>query len=152
MQPVSQLLLTQEEADALLQLEKHRADERSYQYPGVAEEIRIPLVSADRREEFVLDIHRSRFDLVKGTYQNRARTIVQLARLDFGGRPHRNPDDQEIDCPHLHVYRAGYGISFAYPLDPSSFPNPTDRWELLVDFMRYVRITMAPTIERGLFV
>ncbi len=34
--------------------------------------------------------------LTKGTYQNRARGVAILARLDFGGAPHRNRDDQEI--------------------------------------------------------
>jgi hypothetical protein len=26
-------------------------------------------------------------------------------RLDLDAAPHRNPDDQEIACPHLYVYR-----------------------------------------------
>jgi hypothetical protein len=41
-------------------------------------------------------------------------------RLDLDGPPHRNPDDQEIPCPHLHIYRAGYGDSGPSP------PRPTD--------------------------
>jgi hypothetical protein len=36
-------------------------------------------------------------------------------RLDLDGPPHRNPDDEEIPWPHLHVYREGYGDKWASP-------------------------------------
>ena len=41
--------------------------------------------------------------LTKGRYQNRARNVVVLLRLDFGGAPPRNPDGSELPCPHLHI-------------------------------------------------
>ena len=93
--------LTQEDADALLAMEKHRADDAAYEYPSLGGGIRVPLLSPDKRETFFLDITRSQIKLTKGTYQNRARGVAILARLDFGGAPHRNPDDEEIPCPHL---------------------------------------------------
>lgn len=65
-------------------------------YPGTDGSATIPLESIDGREDFLLDVHRARIDLVKGTYQNRARHVVALVQLDFGGRPHRNPDGEEI--------------------------------------------------------
>ena len=46
----------------------------------------MPLLSPDKRESFFLDITRSQIKLTKGTYQNRARSVAILARLDFGGR------------------------------------------------------------------
>jgi hypothetical protein len=91
--------LTQSEADALIAVEKHKADEQSYDYPGLGGSISVPLVSPDKRESFILDISRGRIDLKKGTYQNRARQIVVLVRLDFGGAPHRNPDGMGCACP-----------------------------------------------------
>jgi len=111
----------------------------------------IPLIAADKREHFLLDISRSRIDLLKGKYQNRARQVVVLVRLDFGGAPHRNPDDEEIACPHLHVYREGYGDRWAVPIPMDSFPNVADLWQTLQDFMRYCNITQPPSIQRGLF-
>ncbi|MEW6754303.1 MAG: hypothetical protein AB1505_25465 [Candidatus Latescibacterota bacterium] len=84
--------LTQAEADALIALRKHRVGSRPWDYPGLGGSISIPLVSADRREEFLLDASRGRIALAKGTYQNRARQVVVLVRLDFGGAPHQNPD------------------------------------------------------------
>jgi len=143
--------LTQADADALLAMEKQRANDTVYNYPSLGGAIRIPLLSPDKREAFHLDITTSQIALAKGTYQNRARSIVILARLDFGGAPHRNPDDQDIDCPHLHLYRDGYGEKWAFPLPLGKFTDPNDRWQLLLDFMQYVNITIKPDLRRELF-
>ena len=108
--------LTQAEADSLLALPKRRADEKEWNYPYFGGRITVPLISTDRREPFRLDIQRGRIDFAKGSYQNRARQLVILARLDFGGRPHRNPDDTRIGSPHLHLYREGYADKWAFPV------------------------------------
>lgn len=79
------LILTQHEADTLLALEKHYQGEERFFFPGLGGAIRIPLYSADRREEFSLDITRGRIVLEKNTFQSRARKAVILARLDLGG-------------------------------------------------------------------
>ena len=91
--------LAQTEADALFAMEKRRSDDTEWSYPDLGGHVTIPLVSIDRRESFLLDLRRGRIDLGKGTYQNRGRQIVALARLDFGGAPHRNPDGEEIGAP-----------------------------------------------------
>jgi hypothetical protein len=88
---VADINLTQEDADALLAMEKHKVDDTPYEYPSLGGGVRIPLQSLDKRESFFLDITRSQIVLTKGTYQNRARGVAILARLDFGGAPHRNP-------------------------------------------------------------
>ena len=116
--------LTQAEADALTAMEKRRSDETEWQYPDLGGYVTIPLVSMDRRESFLLDLRRGRIDLTKGTYQNRGRQVVVLARLDFGGAPHRNPDGEEIRSPHLHLYREGYGDKWAIPASGDHFPGP----------------------------
>lgn len=143
--------LMQAEADALIAMEKHRFDDTHWDYPGLGGAVIIPLVSVNKRENFLLDVSRSRIDLLKGTYQNRARQTVILVRLDFGGQPHRNPDDAEIPSPHLHIYREGYGDKWAMPVPIDRFDNVADRWQALEDFMRFCNITEPPIIERGLF-
>ena len=102
-------------------------------------------------EQFLLDIRRGRIDLLKGKYQARARQVVVLVRLDFGGAPHRNPDDQEIGNPHLHLYREGYGDKWAVEVPVQHFPRTSDLWGTLEDFMKFCRVTLPPYIERGLF-
>src|SRR5688500_6587540 len=117
------LILTQADADALIAMEKQRVDDNPWDYPGCGGSICVPLISLDRRESFLLDVSRGRLDLLKGTYQNRARQIVVLVRLDFGGQPHRNPDDVEVPSPHLHIYREGYGDKWAIPVPRDVFSN-----------------------------
>ena len=105
---MSDLNLTQAEADALIAMEKHRVSDERNDFPMNGQSLSLMLQSSDKREQFLLDISRGRIDLMRGKYQNRARQVVVLVRLDFGGPPHRNPDDTEVACPHLHVYREGF--------------------------------------------
>jgi len=142
--------ITDSEAQALLQMEKHYLENVSYVFTGLGEAFRIPLFSSDRREEFVLDITRGRVAIKKTTLQNRARKTVVLARLDLGGSPHRNPDGEEIACPHMHIYREGYGDKWAVPL-PKVFTNSSDIQITLDEFMDYCNITTKPDIKWGLF-
>ena len=143
--------LTQIEADALIALEKRRVDATEWNYPHFRGALTIPLVSTDRREPFLLDLRRGRIDLAKGTYQNRGRHVVVLARLDFGGRPHRNPDDSRVASPHLHLYREGFGDKWAFPVPSSGFADLTDAWRTLEDFMTFCNVVEPPFIRRGLF-
>lgn len=148
---MAEINLTQAEADALIEVEKHRIDDTRWNYPGLGGSITVPLISTDKRENFLLDVSRGKIDLLKGTYQNRSRQIIVLARLDFRGQPHRNPDEQEISSPHLHIYREGYGAKWAFPIPIDKFPNISDLWQTLQDFMGFCNITEPPFIERGLF-
>lgn len=110
---MGELDLSQQEADSLLEMEKHRVNETEWSFPGPGERVAIPLLSSDKRESFVLDVTRATVKLTKATFQNRARQAVVLLRLDVDGAPHRNPGGVEIPCPHLHIYREGYGDKWA---------------------------------------
>lgn len=143
--------LTQAEANALIALEKHRVNEEHIDFPMGGQSVVIELQSADKREEFLLDLSRGRIDLLKVKMQSRGRQVVVLVRLDLGGAPHRNPDDEEIPAPHLHVYREGYGDKWAIPVPADRFKNVSNVWASLEDFLRFCNVTQPPHIERGLF-
>jgi len=143
--------LTQTEADTLIHVEKHCIDNTKYGMPMRGEQLTIPLASANKREKFILDMHRGNINLQKITHQMRGRGIIVLVRLDIEGPPHRNPDGEEVPCPHLHLYREGYGDKWAKPIDISEFPHISDMWQTLHDFMQFCNITQKPRIERGLF-
>lgn len=149
---MAEINLSQSEADALIAMEKIRVDEQSFDYPSFGGRVSVPIISRDKREKFVLDISKDRIALLKGTYQNRARQVVILVRLDFGGQPHRNPDGEEMSSPHLHIFKEGYGDKWAIPLPEDKFPNTSDMWQLLEEFMRFCKVTEPPRIERGLFI
>ncbi|MFC5066546.1 DUF6978 family protein [Flaviflagellibacter deserti] len=142
--------LVQAEADALLAMPKKYAEVASVQLPDRGK-CAVDLEGiGNKRERFSLDINRSYISFSKITYQNRARSVVVLARLDIDGAPHRNPDDEEIACPHLHLYREGFGDKWAFPLPLGIFSDPADRWKTLQEFMDYCKIVEAPSFERGL--
>lgn len=148
---MTDIVLSQSEADVLIGMPKFRVDDAEWQYPDFGGKISVPLTGENKREKFFLDISRSKIDLSKGKYQNRARQIIILVRLDFGGAPHRNPDGHEVACPHLHVYHEGYGDKWAISAPENAFPRIEDRWQTLHDFMNYCNITEPPRFGRGLF-
>jgi uncharacterized protein DUF6978 len=139
------ILLTQREADTLIAVEKHRANDDSFGIPLNGEKWTADLVSVDGRERFLLDVGRGRI-AVKAKFQNRARQIVVLVRVDTRGR-HKNPDGVVVPAPHIHVYREGYGDQWAEPLPKDHFGDPTDFSLTLREFMRYCSITKPPVLQ-----
>lgn len=143
--------LSQQEADALIQIEKSKIDNKIWGFPSPGDSIEIPLVSLDKKLKFILDIERGKIALKKAKYQNRAFQIFPLVRVDVGGAPHRNPDDTEVPSPHIHVYREGYGDKWAYPLPVQDFPQPDDLWATLYDFFQFCNIIEPPDFQNSLF-
>lgn len=144
---MAEIDLTQAEADALLAMEKMSESSDAREFPSPGERVEIPLISANKRERFILDLSLSALVMAKGTYQNRARQVIVLARLDFGGKPHRNPDDEEVPAPHLHLYREGYGDKWAIPVPPDKFRDVDNPQRLFEDFVKYCNITRMPSIQ-----
>ena len=99
----------------------------------------------------MLHVTRARIRLTKATYQERARQTIILMRLDLDGPPHRNPDDEEIPCPHLHVYREGYADKWAVPAPPDRYPDCANLFATLEAFVAHCNITNPPRIHRVLF-
>ena len=143
--------ISQSEADALIAMEKRRADDRQWLFPTLGDRIAIALTSIDKRENFMLDVTRGQIKLTKATYQNRARQAIVLLRLDLDGPPHRNPDGEEIPCPHLHIYREGFGAKWAIPAPTGKFTNTLDLFLTFEEFMSACNITERPLVEKGLF-
>jgi len=144
------LELTQREADALLAMEKQKSDSKQYTYPWGGKHLHIPLLSLDRREKFILDLSQRKIEVSRNKFQTRARKAIVLVRLDLDDTPHRNPDGADVLGPHLHIYKEGYGDSWAYPL-PQRFTDPDDCIKTLKEFLQYCNVTDPPNIEGGLF-
>jgi hypothetical protein len=123
----------------------------NYDFPDLGGKVIVPLKSRDAREKFLLDLHRGRIDLHKVTFQNRARVVYVLARLDIAGPTHRNPDGEEIPCPHLHVYREGFAHKWAIPLPSDKFSVTGSSWELLQEFLAFCNILDNDIIQPTVF-
>ena len=143
--------LSKEEIDYLLNLEKNCKSSQKYNFPSLGGKIEIELSSTDKKEEFLLDVWRSRIDLTRTKFQNRARNTIPLLRLDINSAPHKNPDGVQLGGTHFHIYREGYGDKFAYPL-PDEFADCKSPGEFLEKFMDYCHIIKKPIIEEDLFV
>ncbi len=129
--------LTPDEADRSMAMEKRSVDEKSLEFPAPGEKLVIPLTSLDKRESFMLNVTRARIKFTKANYQNRARATIILMRLDLDGPPRRNPDGEEIPCPHLHIYREGYGDKWAIPAPADRYPNTRDLISTFEAFMQH---------------
>jgi len=147
---VADIDLTQLEADNLIAMEKHRITDDDWNFPNPGDRLTIPLQSADRRESFTLDVTRGAVKLTKGTFQNRARQAIVLLRLDIEGAPHRNPDGVDIPCPHLHIYKEGYGDKWAITAQ-DLVSNDGSLFSSLTLFMERCNITQPPRVHGGLF-
>jgi hypothetical protein len=143
--------ITQAEADGLIEMQKQFAEAKDWTFPAAGQRIALDLTSLDKRESFVLDVTRAQIKLTKATYQNRARGAIILMRLDLDGPPHRNPDGEEIPCPHLHTYREGFGDKWAVPAPVDRYTNTVDLFSTCEAFMQHCNITGWSKMQRGLF-
>ena len=113
--------LTQAEANALLQMPKAFIDAAPLDFSRTQPlSYERPLLSLDRREEFLFDFERGRRNRARLKYQTRGRKVVILARLDLDGPAHRNPPNsphrpgQRLPCPHFHLYTENFEDRIAY--------------------------------------
>jgi len=143
--------ISQPEADALIEMEKRFVDAKDWTFPSAGEHRSLALTSVDKRENFVLDVTRARIKLTKATYQNRARQAIILLRLDLDGPPHRNPDGEEIPCPHLHTYREGFGDKWAIAAPTHRYADPLDLFSTCQAFLQHCNITGPSKMQKGLF-
>ena len=132
-------------------MEKQRADDKDCLFPEPGGRLAIALTSIDKRENFMLDVTRAQIKITKTTYQNRARAAIVLMRLDLDGPAHRNPDDEEVPCPHLRIYREGHADKWAIPAPVDRYTDPADIFLTLEAFIEHCNITEPPRIQRGLF-
>lgn len=143
-------MLTQQRADELMGMEKYCVGATSIQFPASGTTAQIDVKSTDERESFLIDVNRKgRIRLSKCTYQERYAVVEILLRLDVGGPPHENPDGIVISCPHLHVYKEGFGTKWAYAL-PAGFTDTTDLVRTLIEFLTHCNVKDIPQIQRSL--
>ncbi|MBC6437826.1 MAG: hypothetical protein GDA52_06755 [Rhodobacteraceae bacterium] len=135
--------LTQDVADALIRIKKRAISKEKISVPHSGR-VEVPLIDHKEQEKFQLDVRRARIELQKGTNQMRTRKTIILVRLDFGGAPHRNPNGAEIPCPHIHLYKEGFGDKWAFPLPEGRFLNINDFRKTLEDFLKYCNVTGNP--------
>lgn len=73
---------------------------------------------SDDDEEFQLRVNRTGIiELSRGMFLTSYAKTINLVRVDLVTRKaHTNPDGVKIEEPHIHLYREGYNLRWAYPL------------------------------------
>ncbi len=143
--------MTQEWADYLITTPKIAS--KDYKFPTNDDYLTIEVFEENGSEKFLVDINRKgTYRLRKCTYLERYQVSQLLIRLDIcENKPHRNPDDSVIVGNHVHVYREGYDMRWAYllkdPLDRGLFKNVTDLVATFYDFCAYCNIRFNGTIQ-----
>lgn len=143
--------LNQAEADYLLRVEKVRITEEPYDSPGIAGSLELPIAARDGREDFLLNIIRGRISLTKCVFQLRARIVVVLARLDIDGPAHQNPDGTILGCPHIHLYREGFGDKWAFDAAKLNLSKSDRLDDVYHKFCDFCSIIEPPILQGGLF-
>jgi hypothetical protein len=156
--------LTQTEADYLFDLDKIPKDQEIYSFPNPGEKLIIPLISVDKREEFLFDMYRSTIRLKKITYQKRARKVVILRRLDIEGSVHKNPEASdipldilknynglEVPCPHMHLYIEGFNLKWAVPAGELANLVDDNLYENMEVFLDYCNVRTKPAFQGSMF-
>lgn len=142
--------LTQEEADTLIALAKDLKSRSPIAFPPMRSSHQVEAQSSTIPPvDFVFDIQRKTLNPAKCTYNTRSSNVI-LIRVDIKGPPHGNPDGEEVPCPHIHIYREGYGDKWAYPLENHITTDTSDLVSVLISFLEYNNVTETPEIsEQG---
>lgn len=108
-------------------------------FPTPTQQVILEAVSdINPNDTFKFFINRKgQYNLQKCTYLSRYKNIHNLLRIDIEGPPHDNPDGTTVQCPHIHIYKEGYNLSWAYPLPDHLPTDPTKLIDVLIDFLSY---------------
>lgn len=108
--------MSQVEANQLIGMSKEFVQD-AIPWPEHGKKISYTIKSKDETQNFIVDINNlGRIELRSLTFQNRYTKEIILIRADFGRKQHANPDDTIISGNHIHIYREGFGTSWAYEM------------------------------------
>jgi hypothetical protein len=135
--------LTQEDANKLIEMDKHFIDRRKIILDD-GFDIERELTSKIGKKLFILSLRQGRIDLKKITYNTRTKVGVPLVRLDIGDIiQHTNPDGTKIIGTHLHVYKEGYADTIAIKIPNKSqklFKDMSNFVKCLYDFLDFCHV------------
>ena len=106
----------------LMSLDKCFTRPGKIKLPGQQERKVYDVKSSTTEDKFLFDYdRRGRFEL-KHKKQLRHGKDVCIIRLEINAPNHMNPDGNVLSRNHIHIYREGYDLSWAYELF-DIFPN-----------------------------
>ena len=137
--------MTNKEFEALMSMPKHISD-KTVILPKQGESIKAINVASDiSMDTFLIDVDRhSTICLSRKKLQERhVNSSERLVRLEMDSRPHTNPDGVKLSGNHIHIFREGFGLSYAYELkdfEDGKFLHTGSFAELFRKFCQYCSI------------
>jgi hypothetical protein len=127
-------VLTQEQADRLIALVKEAMRTDAFVWEINRRQDELVAAVEDRKIQFILTLKRNPFE-IRLHLRTRDRDIG-LVRLD-NAPYHPNPDGTEIrNQAHMHVYREGYGLECAQPVNWYNLNDPLGTLERFLSEIR----------------
>lgn len=143
--------MTDSDFKELMDLDKYFIRPESIKIPGEQEQKIYQLKSFTTEDNFIFDYdRRGRFEL-KYKEQLRFGKDVRLIRLEINAPTHMNPDGSIISRNHIHIYKEGYDLSWAYELH-DIFPDAKQEISalyLFTAFCEYCKINTSNIILQG---
>lgn len=134
--------LSQEIVEELISCIKNLLHSEDIIYlPSLGTSKELEAISTINSYKYIIDINRKgSINISKCTYQLRYNKNIPLIRIDLGGPPHKNPNGEKIECPHIHLYVEGYQLKWAYPLESILSYDTNSLIETLISFLEYIHI------------
>jgi len=145
------MVLTQEEADELLQMLKKCVD-KAVKLPIYGQRMDYETVSVvQKSERFIISVNRRNLMTDKISYLARyKKDNTILLRLDVAPTsPHINPDilgGEKITGTRLHLYREGFDTKYAIPFEPQD----SDLEKTFYEFLDKFNVKEKPLIVESL--
>lgn len=151
--------MTDDNAINYIRIEKEII-EKKIDFPKQNEYIILNAIAkSNPNERFIIDINRKRAILSRCTFQQRVHTSIPLVRLDIDTKLHKNPDGKIIEGNHIHIYKEGYNLAWAYPLnhkilneinpnfDITLFENISFHPITFINFCKFCNISKIPMFQ-----
>lgn len=127
-------MLTQSQADQLIASLKVAARTEVLVWQKDLRQEELIVAVGDAKLQFILNMKRGPFE-IRFQFRTKDRNIG-LARLDAAPY-HTNPDGTELrNQPHLHIFREGYELAFAEPVDWYDVDKPLETFERFLEEIR----------------
>ena len=139
-------ILTQQEADRLIEMLKKTVREMVLKFPEAKGKLEFNVIGKRRRDEFVINIERKGINYQSCSAQGRIKADdTILLRLDVNPNTvHKNPETGEIiEGTHLHIYSEEFGTEMAIPFDMKD----KKLHETCMVFFEKFHIIEPPTIQ-----
>lgn len=140
--------MTDDAFDSLMLLQKSFLHPKSVKLPHDKQKKVFHVSSVGTKDTFLLDCHRQGTYEMKLMNQMRYGKDFPMVRLEINAPPHMNPDSYVTSRNHIHIYKEGYGMKWAYELS-DKFPASMNMLNLFVIFCEYCGIGLLNVSLQG---